>query len=762
MDLIKLRDIKETCIRDEPVFCSNSCPLGVDVRELAARISRSDFSGAYKLYRKQVVFPHIVSMMCDEPCRNSCIRSDIDEPISIRLLERSCCEQAKKNIEPAYYMPAKNKVVAVIGAGLGGLSCAVKLALKGYEVNLYEKQASVVSWLIEHDAVNSTELYGLDIEQILKTENLAVHLQKEVRSLNHIEFDAAYIATGIDGRSFKLTESFDPVSLATAEKGVFISGRTAGQPEYSVLIPLRQGISVSQSIENFLKTGNMGGKAGEFNIVPSRLYVDTKTTIKSAAVKPVNKQAYSASEAVKEADRCLLCECSVCINSCELLDFYNKKPKKIIDDISASLNVVTTTRVASRQINSCNLCGLCNVICPTGLDFEEVFLSSRRALYKGGNLPPAFHDFWIRDMDFSNSEEAFLFINPPQSKSKRYLFFPGCQLGASDPRYVTDTYDYLKKNINGSISLMLGCCGAPAEWAGQEEKFTEVIAMIREHWQKAGCPELILTCPTCIKMFATYLGDLPRHSLWSIMGRMDTPHKANERKFDKFTVFDACASRNDIETRNSVRKLIQNSGYAMEELDYSGGQAKCCGYGGQIHAVNPLLLDRIVSNRVSDSPLDYITYCTNCRDTFANAGKRAFHILDLLFRADEIQKRALRKPPTLTQRRNNRRGLKRDLLKINGGAVMPSQKNEFECVKVAISEEIYEKMDQDLIVLEDVQRTIHHCEKTGEKVLDRATGNIAGHLQSGYITYWVVYQPVKDGFKLVDVYSHRLVIEEEK
>jgi hypothetical protein len=62
-----------------------------------------------------------------------------------------------------------------------------------------------------------------------------------------------------------------------------------------------------------------------------------------------------------------------------------------------------------------------------------------------------------------------------------HAFFPGCQLGAADPRYVTEPYRWLlsKKRDTG---LLLRCCGVPAEWAGNEKLHESAIDGLREDW----------------------------------------------------------------------------------------------------------------------------------------------------------------------------------------------------------------------------------------------------------------------------------------
>ena len=262
-------------------------------------------------------------------------------------------------------------------------------------------------------------------------------------------------------------------------------------------------------------------------------------------------------------------------------------------------------------------------------------------------------------------------------------------------------------------------------------------------------------------MFGQYLPAASLRSLWQIMAEKGLPISEDFGNGEVVSVFDPCAGRDDPASRESVRAILQGAGFQVAELPYHGEQARCCGFGGHIHAVNRPLLEEIVANRVKAGSQDYVTYCTNCRDTFAHAQKPALHLLDLLLAGDDLRQRALRPPPHLSQRRENRIALKKMLLQQWKGIEMQPQPEDYEGIKVYISPEMYDEMDRNLILEEDARRTIHYCEQSGSKILDQRSGDFVGHLRHGVITYWVVYRPEGDGFRLKSIYSHRLVLEEE-
>jgi hypothetical protein len=84
-----------------------------------------------------------------------------------------------------------------------------------------------------------------------------------------------------------------------------------------------------------------------------------------------------------------------------------------------------------------------------------------------------------------------------------------------------------------------------------------------------------------------------------------------------------------------------------------------------------------------------------------------------------------------------------------------------DALKLLIPPALQEKMDRALITEDDVRQTITHCETTGFKLQVSETGAYAGHRRIGALTFWVHYKSEDGAFRLVNVYTHRAVIEED-
>jgi hypothetical protein len=177
---------------------------------------------------------------------------------------------------------------------------------------------------------------------------------------------------------------------------------------------------------------------------------------------------------------------------------------------------------------------------------------------------------------------------------------------------------------------------------------------------------------------------------------------------------------------------------------------------------NRSLAKTVVQRRIAESSLDYVTYCAMCRDLFAAQGKRSLHLLDLLFEPDP-ESRAMRAGPGYSQRHENRARLKRKLIKEVWEEEMPGLQ-DYDKITLNIPADVQARMEERLILMEDIQQVIAHAESTGQKLMNPQTGHFLAHHRPGNVTYWVEFFPAPkgEGFAIHNAYSHRMVVEESK
>ncbi len=774
MDQEELGKLEARCIQEQPPACVAACPVHVDARAMAAAIAEGDFASAAKIFKKSVPFPGIISRVCDQPCQAVCKRGEAGGAVAVRALEKACLAWAEGGMESGFLPPGKDKRVAVAGGGLSGLTAAFDLAKKGYSVEVFEKEARLGGSLFRFSREQlPEEVIAADLKAL---EKVGVTIRLSVRAGEDIslesmcsDFDAVYLAPGqqpAGGLGLGLDAAgrwvIDPFTLGTTNPKVFAGGSVRRPPgKRSPIESIADGRRAAVSIDRFLQKVSLTASRSGEGPYETRLFTNTEG-IESLPATPMSAGAagYSKEEAVLEAKRCIRCQCLECVKVCEYLNSFKSYPKKYIRQIYNNLSIVMGHRHANKLINSCSLCGLCEEVCPEDLNMGLVCKKAREIMVDQGRMPPSPHDFPIRDMLFSNSEKCALARRQPGTSACRYLFFPGCQLSASAPDHVKKTYGFLCEELEGGVGLMLRCCGAPAEWSGRAELFSDTFSDIVAQWQEMDRPQIILACSTCYEVFKTHLPQASVISLWEVLDSSALPDVLGEGavRGRALAVHDACSTRHEKHIQESVRNILRRLGFQIEELPLAGERTECCGYGGLMFFANRELARNVIGRRIRQSEADYVAYCAMCRDYLASGGKKTYHLLDLLF-GSPPDGDAQRKGPGYTLRRENRARLKNALLEELWGE-KPIGMEKYEKIRLRISDELRELLERRQILDSDIQQVIDFAEQSGTKLRSSRTNHFLAHWKPAAVTYWVEYAAAEGEFIVYNAYSHRMEVKE--
>jgi len=739
------------CVNGEPAPCTVACPLELNVRSFLDKVSKGKWNAAYKILRGAVLFPSIVGALCSSPCENVCACTHSGgESIALRMLEDACAGFATSKKPDNFVIPPKTARIAVVGAGLAGLSAALCLAQKKYSVTVFEAESTWGGSLQQNARFNE---FDADIAQQFASESVDFRFNAKVVSLDDLhEFELIYVATGEKGEDFGLLPGWDGQLLTTAKEGVFLGGALSGA---DTAMAIAQSKLLSKTAEAFLQTGKAADFSGD-TVVPLCKLDYTDATL-SMRVIPTDTSNYSEDEAKLEAVRCLMCDCERCMISCEMLNTFRKKPKKIAIEVysDTKVNPPYSTHTLTRQAYSCNMCGHCKEICPADVDIGALMHLSRQLRVDDVSYPAAFHHFWLSEMDISTGEAEFHFA---PGDDVDYMFFPGCQLGAHTPEHVLKSFKFLRDNAN--VGIYTSCCGAPAYWAGNNKRQDENFEQIRAVWNGAGQPVFVFACATCESVFAKFVPEIRRTSLYELMAKWwrGLEREAENRLFDMASVFDPCNSRENPEIEKAVRTLAERSDIELAELPVKN---RCCGYGGHIRVANPKLYENIASKRADISEDPYIVYCSNCREVFISQGKSCMHILDVVFNAEGNNA-----VPHIDQKRQNALIVKRELMKELLDEEFIPELQEWDSTELIVSDDLAESMEKKLIPLSAVREAVWYAEKTGDKfVCEQEDGQgevFRCCLEKKVLTYWVAYKKAPEGaWEIIEAYSHRMRFSKE-
>ncbi len=275
MDQDGLHQLEDQCIQEHLPACAATCPARVDVRGICLQLSKGDPTAALKILRKTIPFPGIISRICDEPCRKQCRRKDIGESIAIASLERACVEYGG-NPDRSLQIPHRDNRLAVIGAGIFGLTAIYDLARKGYQVTVFEKTHQIGGSIrqstnpdlpdevIDRDFQIFDEL-GIQIEINSPVEKVSSGEDYQF-IVNDRSFDAVLISSGSNSFDYagidtgKSGIKIDPVSYETSTQGIFCGGNAASwdsdssrQNLNSPIYNLADGHRVATSIDRYFQ-----------------------------------------------------------------------------------------------------------------------------------------------------------------------------------------------------------------------------------------------------------------------------------------------------------------------------------------------------------------------------------------------------------------------------------------------------------------------------------------------------------------------------
>lgn len=768
MDQQELRELERRCIQEEPTFCTAACPLHVDARAFVGRAGHGDWDSALKILFRFMPLPGILGRICDAPCERKCRRAEAGDAIAIGAIERVCVEMIQ-SLPKTMPLPSKGKRVAVAGGGLSSLTVAWDLYRKGYHVTVFEPGDIPASILYSLEPSRlPAEAIQKEIARLLESGvviecNVTV-AAPEIWDRWMTAFDAVYL--GLDGVS---SESWDlPLddtgevmaeqgTQRTVRKNVFAGGRS-GQSIASPVFKAAEGRWAAVSIDRFLQGVSITAGREKEGPCQTRLFTSLKG-ISPSSRQPMTNPArgYSRKEAEKEAGRCLSCECLECVKVCAYLEEFKSYPRKYAREIYNNAAIVMGEHKANRLINSCSLCGLCERVCPNGFAMQDLCLSARKEMTAKGRMPPSAYEFALLDLAFSRSDRFSLVRHQPGKVSSHWVFFPGCQWAASAPDQVERTYSHLCEALRSGVGLILGCCGAPALWAGDQALFSETLHEFETQWSSLGASRLVIACSTCYGVFKEHLPKIPVTSLWEVMEGTLTPDINTRIKTAALAIHDPCTTRDEAGIRQAVRRILKHLGVETLELDLSGELTECCGYGGLMQAANPDLALKVTIRRSERSPLDYLAYCAVCRDNLAKTGKRAFYIMDLIFPDESWSDPAARPRPGWSERRENRTRLKERLMcRLWNEKISPD--NSHKSIRIIMSPEITNLLEKRRILMEDIQQTIIHAETTGKKLVHHRSGRFKAAYTPRNVTFWVEYSPVSDGFQIHNAYSHRMEV----
>jgi len=153
--------------------CAEGCPLDMKIPQFIAAVSEKNYDEALKIIALDNSAPSITGILCDQQCREKCVRLYYDDPLMIKQAHITAAKTAQEyyNFSIAASQLKTEESAAVIGAGCAGIAAAVFLRRNGVAVTVYEKRQhpyGAVQYLLPSFIISDDDIFR-DYETAVKT-----------------------------------------------------------------------------------------------------------------------------------------------------------------------------------------------------------------------------------------------------------------------------------------------------------------------------------------------------------------------------------------------------------------------------------------------------------------------------------------------------------------------------------------------------------------------------------------------------------------
>lgn len=149
------------CLQCKNPRCSKGCPVGTPIKEAINLLLNKQIKNAGQMLFENNPLSVICSLVCprENQCEGHCVLGIKGKPVSIGLIENYISDYYLNNLnhltccdnQPKLNDPEEKKKVAIIGSGPSGLTIAVMLLAKGYDITIFEG----------HDKIGGVLRYGI-------------------------------------------------------------------------------------------------------------------------------------------------------------------------------------------------------------------------------------------------------------------------------------------------------------------------------------------------------------------------------------------------------------------------------------------------------------------------------------------------------------------------------------------------------------------------------------------------------------------------
>lgn len=359
--------------------CRRGCPAGMDIPQMLRQIGAGQLREAAITVKEHIPLPAVLGRICPAPCEKVCRRAQADEAVSICLLKRYV---ADTDLAGKPWMPEKKKPtgkrVTIVGAGPCGLSAAYYLLGLGHQCTLMEAEKAAGGALRGLSAGGRLPSAVLESEiEIIR--KMGGDFRFGVKAGGNTGellagCDVLILAAGAGSKALAAELGLktgasgievDSSTFQTSMARVYAGGNAVKEGKMAVR-SVAHGRSIAMSVDGYLSGAQQAGGLEQFDSRMGRLGKEEVAEFmrhaeQASRVKVELSAGFEAAGAVKEAARCLHCDCRK-KKACRLRDYstgYAADQAVYRGPEKKKFELVVRNGLVAYEPGKCIKCGIC-------------------------------------------------------------------------------------------------------------------------------------------------------------------------------------------------------------------------------------------------------------------------------------------------------------------------------------------------------------------------------------------------------------------